>query len=101
MGPMPLKKLQGPKLIIWTKEFQKDQNQPTPTDSDQSSSFVHCVDYLYSLVKVNDDLGGMATQENHHYCHQQASHRPVPVDIYKMYKSLILQNVFLFDMFKS
>ena len=42
--------------------------------------------YLDSLVEVDDDLGGVAAEEDHHDRHQQARHRPVPEQlVYHIY----------------
>ena len=37
--------------------------------------------YLDSLVEVDNDLGRVAAEEDHHDRHQQARHRPVPAQL--------------------
>ena len=44
-------------------------------------------DYLDSLVEVDNDLGRVAAEEDHHDRHQQARHRAVPAQLdYHIYK---------------
>ena len=42
---------------------------------------------LNGFVEVDDDLGGVAAEEDHHDRHQQARHRPVPEQLdYHMFQ---------------
>ena len=47
----------------------------------QSSSSSLPQNYLDSLVEVDNDLGRVAAEEDHHDRHQQARHRAVPAQL--------------------